>query len=309
MSNLSLYSTAGKPAWFTLQGYYVENFHGYQMKRHSHKRIEVMYAVSGSFFTEIRYKEKWKTVRVRLGEMIMIDSETPHSLLIPEDGEARILNLEMEVNHNNTSSFSMRRLCAVSDGLTRMLADAQPYLKIADNHDIQKIIHSIHQEFRLAEGRQDAESEYMRNLLLAQFWIAIGRSYGERHQSGSLYFYVKKALEYIDVHFSSSITVEEIAEYAGVHCSYLQRIFKQNTGLSVMNYVNKVRIERACSLLTNSDLAIERIAQESGFNSRQNFAYTFKRVMGTTPREYRTNAESGNMRVFYSPEYTNKIEE
>ena len=110
MPNLSLYSTAGKPAWFILQGYYVENFHSYQMKRHSHKRIEVMYAVSGSFFTEVRYKEKWKTVRIRLGEMIVIDAGTPHSLLIPEGGEARILNLEMEVNHNNTTSFSMRRL-------------------------------------------------------------------------------------------------------------------------------------------------------------------------------------------------------
>lgn len=309
MPNLSLYSMAGKPAWFTLQGYYAEDFHGYQMKRHSHKRIEVMYAVSGSFLTEIRCREKWKTVRIRWGEMIVIDSETPHSLLIPEDGEARILNLEMEVNHNNASSFSMRRLCAVSRGLERMLEDAQLYLKITDNHDVHKIIHSIHQELRMSGEGQNAESEYMLNLLLAQFWLALGRCYEDRHQSGALYYYVKRALEYIDAHFSGDISVEEIAGYAGVHYSYLQRIFKQNIGLSVMNYVNKVRVERACSLLLNSELPIERIALESGFNSRQNFAYTFKRITGMTPRKYRTGEESGNMRVFYSPEYTNTIEE
>lgn len=52
-----------------------------------------------------------------------------------------------------------------------MMKDAQPYLKIVDNHDVQKIIHSIHQELQLSEVRQDTESGYMRNLLLAQFWI------------------------------------------------------------------------------------------------------------------------------------------
>ncbi len=53
-----------------------------------------MYAVSGSFFIEMRCKEKWKAMPIRLGEMIVIDSEAPHSLLIPAGGEARILNLE-----------------------------------------------------------------------------------------------------------------------------------------------------------------------------------------------------------------------
>lgn len=309
MSSLSLYSTVGKTSWFTLQGYYAENFPSYRMKRHSHKRIEVMYAVSGSFFIEMRCKEKWKAMPIRLGEMIVIDSEAPHSLLIPAGGEARILNLEMEVNHDNMTTFNMGQLCAVSEGLTRMMKDAQPYLKIVDNHDVQKIIHSIHQELQLSEVRQDTESGYMRNLLLAQFWIAVGRCYKERRQSGSLYSYVKRALEYVDAHFCNDITVEEIADYAGIHCSYLQRIFKENIGFSLMSYVNKVRIERACYLLLNSELSIEKIAAESGFNNRQNFGYMFKRMMNVTPREYRTNEANDNMRVFYSPEYTNKIEE
>ena len=120
---------------------------------------------------------------------------------------------------------------------------------------------------------------------------------------------MKRALEYIDAHFCNDITVEEIADYAGIHCSYLQRIFKENIGFSLMSYVNKVRIERACYLLLNSELSIEKIAAESGFNNRQNFAYMFKRMMNVTPREYRTNEANDNMRVFYSPEYTNKIEE
>lgn len=117
MSSLSLYSTVGKTSWFTLQGYYAENFPSYRMKRHSHKRIEVMYAVSGSFFIEMRCKEKWKAMPIRLGEMIVIDSEAPHSLLIPAGGEARILNLEMEVNHDNMTTFNMGQLCAVSEGM------------------------------------------------------------------------------------------------------------------------------------------------------------------------------------------------
>lgn len=309
MEGASLYSMAGKSAWFTVQGYYAESFYSYKMKRHSHKRIEVMYAVSGSFITEIQSKEKWKSVCVRSGELIIIDAGTPHSLLLPENSEARILNLELEVNHNDASAFSMRRLCAASEGVGRMLGDVQPYLKFIDNHDLQKIIHAVHREMQMGDSAPAQEREYMLNLLLAQFWISVARCYGERFHTGALYYYVKKALEYIETYYNNNITVEDVAEYAGVHFSYLQKIFKQNTGSSVMNYVNKVRIKRACSLLLNSDMPIEKIAPEVGFNSRQNFLYTFKGIMGVTPREYRLNADSSNVRCFYQDPLSNTIEE
>ena len=164
---------------------------------------------------------------IRLGEMIVIDSEAPHSLADSRRRGGAHSQSGGWKSTDNMTTFIMGQLCAVSEGLTRMMKDAQPYLKIVDNHDVQKIIHSIHQELQLSEVRQDTESGYMRNLLLAQFWIAVGRCYKERRQSGSLYSYVKRALEYIDAHFCNDITVEEIADYAGIHCSYLQRIFKK----------------------------------------------------------------------------------
>lgn len=309
-NDASLYSTFGKVAWFTIQGFYAESFYSYKMKRHSHKRIEIMYAASGEFLVEVMTKEKWKSVCVRSGELIIIDAGTPHSLLLPENYEARILNLELEVSHMNVKDFSMRRLCGVSENITRLLSDPQPYIKFIDNYDLQKIIHAIHREMQMPEYSGGAENEYMRNLLLEQFWISVSRCYGDRFQSGgSLYLYVKKAIEYIEAYYNSAISVEDIAEYAGIHLSYLQKIFKQNTGSSVMSYVNKVRIKRACSLLTNSDMAIEKVGSEVGFNNRQNFIYTFKGVMGITPKEYRVSIDNGTVRCYYQDEKTNKIEE
>ena len=73
----------------------------------------------------------------------------------------------------------------------------------------------------------------------------------------------------------------------GLNQAYLQTLFSTHFGCGVMAYANRLRIEKACFLLKNSELSITDIACETGYNSRQQFGYSFHRQMGKSPQQYR----------------------
>jgi len=71
------------------------------------------------------------------------------------------------------------------------------------------------------------------------------------------------------------------------HPNYLSQIFRAETGMTMTRYLNAVRLEKAGTLLLNSDLHIDMIAAECGFNDEKYFMKAFKRSYGVTPTEYR----------------------
>lgn len=81
--------------------------------------------------------------------------------------------------------------------------------------------------------------------------------------------------------------LEQVAEHFGITREYLCSIFKRQTGMTVMYYLNNVRIEKACRLLASTDLAVEQVAEQCGFGSTVYFHRVFKRVMNDTPARWR----------------------
>lgn len=98
---------------------------------------------------------------------------------------------------------------------------------------------------------------------------------------------VKAVLTYIEQNYQSNITLNTLAEIAGMNPNYLCRAFQEITQQTPMDYVIFYRIEQAAIMLTSTRLAIMDIALECGFNDHSYFTKTFKRLKGVTPRVYR----------------------
>jgi AraC family L-rhamnose operon regulatory protein RhaS len=82
-------------------------------------------------------------------------------------------------------------------------------------------------------------------------------------------------------------TLAEMARHCGIHRTHLNKIFQKLTGGTPMEYLFRIRIERAKILLRETDRKIIDIALECGYTTSQYFANTFKKITGTTPSEYR----------------------
>ena len=98
-------------------------------------------------------------------------------------------------------------------------------------------------------------------------------------------------LQYIHNHFAEKITLDDLADLEHISKSYLCRQFKKQTGMTVIAYINNLRIDTAKRLLLSTNLSVNEIAYRVGFESPKYFYRAFKALVGDSPaafcREYR----------------------
>ena len=94
-------------------------------------------------------------------------------------------------------------------------------------------------------------------------------------------------VNYIYSHIKERITISTLADYTGLSENYLSRIFKQNLGVSISDYIREKKIEKATHLLRYSDKSLIDIANYLSFSSQSHFIKTFENFMGITPKKYR----------------------
>ena len=88
-------------------------------------------------------------------------------------------------------------------------------------------------------------------------------------------------------HFREKIYLGHIAENLGISGSYLSRLFKKETGVSVSAYIRSQKIDMAKNLLRFSDYSMIEIANRLSFSSQSHFIQQFREVVGMTPKKYR----------------------
>lgn len=98
---------------------------------------------------------------------------------------------------------------------------------------------------------------------------------------------VNEILRFIDKHYSKPMSLQEFCDANHYNLSYLSRRFKQETGRTFREHVQKVRIEKCCELLSATDMTVSEIAQSVGYEDLQFFHSVFKKLLHMTPREYR----------------------
>lgn len=104
---------------------------------------------------------------------------------------------------------------------------------------------------------------------------------------------VKKAAAWIDDHFTEELTLASIAERYHVESSYFSRVFRQETGVNLILYITKKRIEKSREYIRESDRNLTEIAFMVGYDDYTYFSRVFKKNEGISPREYRSRCRDG----------------
>lgn len=97
---------------------------------------------------------------------------------------------------------------------------------------------------------------------------------------------VKKTMEYINLNLESNLTLKGIADIIPVNPSHLSRKFKKEMGMTVIDYINKKRIEESKLYLKGNNIPITEIALMVGFNDLNYFTRVFKKITSMTPSQY-----------------------
>ena len=167
----------------------------------------------------------------------------------------------------------------------------QPFFVIKGNE--KKEINQLSERIVLEEAENRYAKDLMVHTLMVELMIILSRAIrGEweeslRVKNGKAKELVAIAKQYMDENFDQGITVSEAASYVFLSQGYFTRAFRDDTGISPMNYLMKKRIEKACKLLQNNEIKVSAISLQSGFSSPQRFNVAFRKQMGMTPMEYR----------------------
>ena len=102
---------------------------------------------------------------------------------------------------------------------------------------------------------------------------------------------INTVLNYITENYCQPISADIIAEQLGMSLSKFSRFFRKATGNSFTDFVNRIRINKACELLMNTDQYVTNICYGVGFNNVANFNRRFLQLKGLTPKEFRRKAE------------------
>ncbi|MCK1817752.1 DNA-binding response regulator, partial [Streptomyces sp. XM4011] len=98
---------------------------------------------------------------------------------------------------------------------------------------------------------------------------------------------VRAALAYLEAHYRQHITRWQVAQAAGTSEDHLGRLFHREIGLTLWEYLTRLRIRRAMARLRTSDDTIQTVARAVGFHDRAYFTRVFRRHTGHTPHAYR----------------------
>jgi two-component system response regulator YesN len=111
--------------------------------------------------------------------------------------------------------------------------------------------------------------------------------------ASGLHDITKQARKYINSHYAKNISLCDIAEEFGVTSSYLSRVFKEDVGKTIVEYLNCFRIQRAQKMIMDG-IKLKDLYERIGFNSHTYFYTVFKQITGQTPLQYKRKLAAVN---------------
>lgn len=251
---------------------------------HMHNEIEIHQIRSGTLYAEI----SGKSYTLNPGDILIINPYELHQGVIPIDGVTSYTCVVFDPCY-----FS--GCCGMAgEDVRRISAGELQFPTVIDAHapiaaELGTILDDIHTSYTGAVCGGSGEdcmltAAVVRLLgtLLQKIPMFTGGDAVERRIR-----FIHSIQPYVEQYFRSNLTTERIASSLGYNKSYFCTLFKQNFGMSFLQYLNERRIQYA--MIWYKDRPLTQIAEAIGFTDYSYFARVFKKHTGMTPREYFSN--------------------
>lgn len=166
------------------------------------------------------------------------------------------------------------------------------HLEVAETATIETLLKKMLEE---QENKQNDFGLLQKSNLIALLCL-LGRVWEKQFSGSKILFGGKRdllaeAIQFIENNAGNELKVEEIAAKAYLSPNYFRKVFKEVTGLSPVEYINRIRITKACKLLSDHSITVSQVSEMVGINDLNYFSRLFKSIAGCTPSEYKKKCE------------------
>lgn len=260
---------------------------------HHHDFFELSFILDGSG----THTAGGNRYTVRQGDVFFLNNELPHRYIVSKNEHLTVLNFAFvpEYLERNVTFEKLR------GGLHFFLVE--PFFRQLDNAR-DKLTLTGPSFFRTASiglcaldafnRSYPAKSDLMQHLFKA-YIMSINEAFEEKLDSAPGFHERREKLfrdiiTFIDARLAEKISLASISEAVGLGRTRLAEVFKDRQGETIVEYINRKRVEQAQELLRTTDMPVIDIALETGFGDISNFNRTFKKTAGVSPRDFRRNA-------------------
>lgn len=251
-----------------------------------HSTYELLYLRDG----RAEFTIDGRSVRLEKGSTLIIRPNTPHCVRIPSGvADTYVLYFGFARDKENIG----RALPSLESFFEFAEGDSEKTSYIVFSGSYKKSISNIMERIVDEKNEDNYSKDLMMQIMTVELMITLSRAMRKewedslRVRNGKARELVLIARDYIDQNYDRGITVANAASYVFLSQGYFTRAFRDEFGISPMNYLMKKRIEKACELLSNKEIKVSGVASQSGFSSPQRFNVAFRKQMGMTPMEYR----------------------
>ena len=241
---------------------------------HSHSSYELYYLVKGEreYFIEDRF------FKITAGDIVLI----PGKILHRTAGEGGLRYL-VHFSPGFVEKF-------FTNDMLETLLPNQAVVFRPENREgsqIQAILNVMLSEFVQAEKERIPQNEPLQAGYLFQLLFLLANSNNTYVPYDYADERITKIIQFINENFNHIDDIEEVAEQFFISKFYLCRFFKKKLGISLVSYLNKIKIMEACRMIQGGETNLTEIAIKCGFNSSSYFCKVFKQEKGISPTEYR----------------------
>lgn len=261
---------------------------------HVHDFIEISYVASGTGIHIIGDKE----YEVCKGDLFLINYHIPHefrSLASPSALPLKVYNCVFKPDFIDVNLIDYKDFTDVIHYLSfrsifSLDSESTCDVKIlgGENTVLESIFKKMLDEYT---NREDGSIELLR-VYLIELLIKIFRLFKKSNNTESVTIMhhadmIKKSIQFLNANYSVNAKLTDLAAQSFLSPNYFCKLFKDYTGITVSEYIQKLRIDEACNLLTQTEDKIIMIAQKVGYRDIKYFNEVFKKYTGTTPSGFR----------------------
>lgn len=217
-----------------------------------------------------------KKVQFKEGMLFYICPDVPHSIEIDSEDPLCFLAVHFSYTHVdfNDGKWAVR--------------EKSEMLKL---HAIQELkdYYQVDELFNKLVDSWNAKLpgyEFRAKTLLQQLFIAIHQNIKKQNQNYSTSLKIEKVIQYMQQNINHRVTLAELSDLVQLSSTYLSRAFKEITGYSIIEFFNKMKMDKAKEMILEGDKKIKEVAQTLGFTDEFYFSRIFKRIQGLSPSEF-----------------------